>query len=109
MAVAPLNHRVAKIRRNACVRNGCEFLATLDYSDPCASCPAGHFGPFLSKGCDAHKRGDRIGKIAQPIARAIDKVAGTNITGCGGCKKMKARLNAGVPLHRAIKLRLLGN
>ena len=41
--------------------------------------------------------GDRIEKLAQPIARVIDKVAGTNIQGCGGCKKRREALNKAFP------------
>jgi hypothetical protein len=52
--------------------------------------------------------GDKIASIAQPIARVIDKLAGTKIAGCGGCKKMKERLNAGTPLGEAIKKRIKG-
>jgi hypothetical protein len=37
--------------------------------------------------------GDRVERIAQPIARVIDKVAGTNIQGCGACQKRKEWLN----------------
>ena len=37
--------------------------------------------------------GDAVEKVAQPIAGAIDKVAGTNIKGCGGCQKRKEWLN----------------
>jgi len=43
--------------------------------------------------------GDRVERIAQPIARAIDKVAGTNIQGCGGCKKRREALNKAFPLN----------
>ncbi len=39
------------------------------------------------------KLGDQVEKIAQPIAKAIDAVIGTNIQECGGCKKRKAALN----------------
>jgi hypothetical protein len=41
--------------------------------------------------------GDAVAVVAQPIARAIDAVAGTNIQGCGGCKKRQEFLNAAVP------------
>ena len=41
--------------------------------------------------------GDRVERIAQPIARAIDKVAGTNIQGCGSCQKRKEYLNEKFP------------
>jgi len=37
--------------------------------------------------------GDKVHAVAQPIAKAIDKVAGTNIQECGGCKRRRARLN----------------
>ena len=42
--------------------------------------------------------GDHVERIAQPIARAIDKVAGTNIQGCGACQKRKEALNKAFPL-----------
>jgi hypothetical protein len=41
--------------------------------------------------------GDRVERIAQPIAKVIDKVAGTNIQECGGCKKRKEWLNNNFP------------
>lgn len=41
--------------------------------------------------------GDLVAKVAQPLARAIDRVAGTNVAGCGGCKGRKDKLNAAVP------------
>jgi hypothetical protein len=39
------------------------------------------------------RTGDRIASVAQPIAKAIDKVAGTKIQECGGCKQRRAALN----------------
>lgn len=41
--------------------------------------------------------GDRVEKIAQPIAKAIDRIAGTNIQGCGACQKRKEYLNNKFP------------
>lgn len=41
--------------------------------------------------------GDRVERIAQPIARVIDGLAGTNIQQCGGCKKRKELLNKAFP------------
>lgn len=41
--------------------------------------------------------GDFIAKFAQPIAKTIDSVAGTNIQNCGGCKKRQEGLNNLVP------------
>lgn len=41
--------------------------------------------------------GDRVEKVAQPIAKVIDRIAGTNIQGCGGCQKRKEYLNKHFP------------
>lgn len=43
--------------------------------------------------CSNFGLGDAVAAIAQPIARAIDSVAGTNIQQCGGCKKRQEALN----------------
>lgn len=37
--------------------------------------------------------GDVVERIAQPIAKMIDVVAGTNLQGCGGCSKRRDALN----------------
>lgn len=39
------------------------------------------------------KLGDMVEKIAQPIAKAIDAIAGTDIQNCDACKKRKEKLN----------------
>jgi hypothetical protein len=44
-----------------------------------------------------HGLGDVVASIAQPIARVIDRVAGTDIQNCGGCKKRQEALNKAVP------------
>ena len=44
--------------------------------------------------------GDVVAAVAQPVARTLDAVAGTNIAGCGGCAKRQALLNAVVPFTR---------
>jgi hypothetical protein len=41
--------------------------------------------------------GDLVEKVAQPIAKAIDRVFKTNVQGCGGCRRRKAALNRLVP------------
>lgn len=41
--------------------------------------------------------GDRIESMANPIARAIDKLLGTELVKCGGCQDRKAALNALLP------------
>ena len=43
--------------------------------------------------------GDRVERIVQPLARAIDRVAGTNIQGCGACQKRKEYLNKKFPIN----------
>lgn len=102
---------VAQIRREICERENCPHLETLNFDDHCAACPLGHWGRYSAEGCDDPNRvvsnlGDRIAAIAQPIARMIDAVAGTNVAGCGGCKQMQANLNAGMSIPDAIRHRL---
>jgi len=42
--------------------------------------------------------GDIVHKVAQPIAKTIDLVLGTNIKNCGGCKKRREFLNKAFPM-----------
>ena len=77
----------------------------IDHADPCTVCPLmpPRFGPYGH--CEDHARptfglGDAVAAVAQPIARAIDRVTGTNLAGCGGCTGpggRKEALNALVP------------
>jgi hypothetical protein len=39
------------------------------------------------------KLGDAAALFAQPLARGIDSLAGTDLQNCGGCKNRQARLN----------------
>jgi len=57
---------------------------------------------------DVTPLGDKIERFAKPIASAIDKVAGTKVANCGGCKKFKDRTNAGMSIAKALKLRIQG-
>jgi hypothetical protein len=41
--------------------------------------------------------GDRVEKVAQPIAKLIDDVFNTDIQNCGGCKSRKKWLNDRFP------------
>jgi hypothetical protein len=41
---------VATIRRRICQREKCPH--TLDFADPCAACPAGHWGRYEIRGCE---------------------------------------------------------
>ena len=42
--------------------------------------------------------GDVVAAVAQPIAKAFDRVAGTDIEHCAGCEKRREKLNQAVPL-----------
>lgn len=46
--------------------------------------------------------GDAVESVAQPIAKAIDAVLGTHVTGCGGCAQRKAYLNSLMPRFPAL-------
>jgi len=37
--------------------------------------------------------GDVVAVVAQPIAKAIDRVAGTKIQGCNSCQRRREKLN----------------
>jgi hypothetical protein len=56
--------------------------------------------------------GDKIALVATPIARVLKMPCIDPKTGklkpTSGCAKMKARLNAGMPLAQAAKLRIQG-
>lgn len=45
-------------------------------------------------GCESVGLGDMVHAVAQPIAKVIDRVAGTNVQGCGACAKRRAMLNS---------------
>ena len=47
--------------------------------------------------------GDAVAKIAQPIAKTIDSIAGTDIQNCGGCKKRQEKLNNIIPNIKILK------
>ena len=44
--------------------------------------------------------GDAVHRMAQPIAKAIDGVLGTNVSGCGGCGKRREKLNEMFPFEK---------
>lgn len=105
--------QVARIHKRICENANCRFRDKLDYEDECASCPNGHWGRYNDINCDKAKRplkrsglGDKVEKIAQPIARVIDAVLGTRVEGCGGCKQMKNDLNSGMSLQDALRKRI---
>jgi hypothetical protein len=82
---------VVEIRRELCKRTKCEA----DFENPCAVCPNGHWGRYENTGCDEQGTGlgDVVASIAQPIAKGLDKILGTDIQNCGGCKQRREKLN----------------
>lgn len=46
--------------------------------------------------------GDKIEKVAKPVAKVIDTVFNTDLQNCGGCNQMKHDLNNGIPLWDAL-------
>jgi len=42
--------------------------------------------------------GDVVKLVAQPIAKIIDSVAGTNLQSCGGCEQRRQSFNKKFPL-----------
>ncbi|MES2995903.1 MAG: hypothetical protein V4733_03745 [Verrucomicrobiota bacterium] len=48
--------------------------------------------------------GDVVAAFAQPIARAIDSAAGTDIQNCGGCKQRREKLNRVLSFQRRSKI-----
>jgi len=44
--------------------------------------------------------GDVVHRIAQPIAKGIDRVLKTNIQECGGCEKRRESLNKKFPMGK---------
>lgn len=95
---------VIEIRRELC---NCEGV---NHADPCAACPNGHFGRYEQTGCDDGTQktglGNIVAAVAQPVARTIDRILGTNVANCGGCKQMQTNLNNGMSIKDAIVERL---
>ncbi len=60
---------------------------------PTSSRPAFVSGRLKIYRPDLTRLGDKVAAVAQPIAKAIDRVAGTDIQNCGGCKQRKEALN----------------
>lgn len=91
---------VVEARINICKRchTPCEKQADVSFcSAPCSTCPLSPrlWGPYGV--CKNYGLGDLIHTLATPIAKAIDRAAGTKIQGCGGCAKRREALNNLVP------------
>jgi hypothetical protein len=47
----------------------------------------------LAESIRTRQYGDAVEIVAKPIARAVDKVIGTNLVNCGACAKRRERWN----------------
>jgi len=54
--------------------------------------------PYAKYDAEIKGLGDVVEKVAKPIAKVIDAVAGTKIQNCGGCNKRRKYLNKKFPL-----------
>jgi hypothetical protein len=70
------------------------YLSVKDFADLRAKYPP--IKPEARPCCKG--LGDAVAIVAQPIARMIDKVAGTDIQHCGGCQRRRNKLNEMFPL-----------
>lgn len=46
--------------------------------------------------------GDKIERLAKPIAKTIDAIWGSDLVNCTGCNKMRDNLNSGMTLTDAL-------
>lgn len=69
----------------------------LDPSHPRSGGSAGQDLALLASASQPLGLGDAVELVAKPIARVLDRVLGTRISGCGACAKRRRRLNALVP------------
>ena len=93
---------VFRHRRRTC--DACATPCGADCMDACAACPLTPpaWGPWDCGKVEMRGLGDAVAVVAQPIARTIDRVLGTNVAGCGGCKARQAALNRAVPFNAPI-------
>lgn len=91
-----------EIYRSPCPHLLNDFLVAGQYANGAIQLPDDQAAAILAK-CQGHTLrglGDVVALVAQPIARAIDKVVGTDLKHCGGChgpNGRQARLNRMVP------------
>lgn len=96
--LSKLPNEVVEIRSEICssCQTKCEMADDLEFKiNPCSSCHIHKWGVYGR--CKNFGLGDAVAAVAQPIAKAIDAVAGTNVQGCGACKKRQEALNKLIP------------
>lgn len=111
MSVVTLPPAIFEVRAAICAKcpTPCAARSDVDFQTArCARCPLkaprwSNYGSCRDEAPTAPPTakhfglGDLVAKVAQPIAKAIDAVAGTNVQGCGGCKKRQEALNRFLP------------
>lgn len=106
MVIKP--QRVVRIHRRLCEQAKCPLLDKINYNDPCVGCPEGHFGQYVSAGCEdvGHASrlpsGNRDGlpttetSILKPgdlFGLVIFKITSQRTANCGICGQRKAQMN----------------
>jgi hypothetical protein len=91
-----------ELRNSPCFHLQNDLLLAGKLVNGCIQIEDDRAAEILAK-CEGHALrglGDVVAIVAQPIARVIDSVTGTNIRKCGGCKDRQAALNRAVPFKR---------
>jgi hypothetical protein len=96
--------RIAGIRRQLC--QSCPSpcpesrQGRIAVADPAQACPAGRWASCvhpddggLVQAVKDGRYGDAVAVAAQPVAKAVDWVFGTDLKNCGGCKRRREALN----------------
>ncbi len=94
-----LIHSRRRLCRSCTQQCDAYLAATLQHSDPVLSCPLPNprWTSWPPSPPQSFGLGDAVAAVAQPIAKAIDAVAGTDMQHCGGCARRKERLNRLAP------------
>ena len=100
---APTHIQVHRTELCASCKTPCELQDVASFRREAESvCPIGRWQAFKThqKRSSFSGLGDVVAAVAQPIAGAIDAVAGTKIKGCKGCAKRQQLLNDMFPLGK---------
>jgi hypothetical protein len=94
-------HNIENHRSELCrsCKTPCEFQNVPSFRREAENaCPINRFQAY--KTYTKKGLGDVVAMFAQPIAGAIDAVAGTKIKKCGGCAKRREALNQMFPFSK---------
>lgn len=86
---------LARVHREICEQAGCRWLDRVDYLDPCAACPAGHWPRYVRKGCENGPRSHPRRLWRRPgtlLARWLGRLGIRPNTQCG-CHEKAARMD----------------